>query len=401
MRIGRTIPPAAAPIPWKNILKTALFCLSNSTKNAAFEAELKSYFGVKYCFLLSSGKGALTLILQSLHDLSPEKTEVLIPAFTCYSVPASIKNAGLNIKLCDLNTETLDFDRENLHTIITAEKGKLLCVVPTHLFGIPADIPSCREVVPADVAIIEDAAQAMGNEWQGRKLGTIGDVGFFSLGRGKALSAIEGGIIVTDRDDIGEALKKRFALLPEYTAGEKLKLLIKSILTNFFLPPALFWFPKSLPFLHLGETIYEPNFTIQKLSSLHALLAQNWESRLLRYQNIRKTNTTSFLSFGQNTPKTVLFPWRTPKDSLIRLPALATSKKRRDDVISSAAQLGKGIMPPYPSPINEIPDLIDEFHNLDFPKAKLLSDRMLTIPTHNYMQQKDYQHIHNLLLKME
>ena len=64
------------------------------------------------------------------------------------------------------------------------------------------------------VAIVEDAAQAMGEASEGGKLGALGDVGFFSLGRGKALSCMEGGVILTNRDDIAEGLRDILPRLP-------------------------------------------------------------------------------------------------------------------------------------------------------------------------------------------
>ncbi len=232
MRIGRTLPPAAAPIPWRNIFGAASYIFNNSPEHLKkLETELKSYFDTKHCFLVSSGKAALTLILESLQDISPGKDEVLIPAFTCFSVPAAIRKAGLHIKLCDMGADSLDFDQKTLGNIAEEEQQekKLLCVIPTHLFGFPADVESCRNVFADDVIIVEDAAQAMGNEMQGKKLGTIGDIGFFSLGRGKPLSTMEGGIIVTNRDDLAQAIKKRIQSLPEYGTIDKFQLFIKDV----------------------------------------------------------------------------------------------------------------------------------------------------------------------------
>ena len=111
MSIKRTLPPAAVPIPWSNILFACFYILRERPDHIKhFVNELKSHFEVNYCYLISSGKAALTLILQTLHELSPERNEVLIPAFTCFSVPAAIKNAGLKIRLCDVDIQTLDFD---------------------------------------------------------------------------------------------------------------------------------------------------------------------------------------------------------------------------------------------------------------------------------------------------
>ena len=239
MQIGRTLPPAAAPIGLRNLVSGIRGNLAGQRELERFQSELRAYFGVKHCFLVSSGKAAFTLILQALKQLSPDRDEVLVPAFTCYSVPASVARASLRIRLCDLNPGRLDFDFTQLSEMLLQRKGgrqtggissgggpqafvvpepesaeasknRILAVVPTHLFGIPADVPRLRKLVKGSgIAIVEDAAQAMGEEIGDGKAGTLGDVSFFSLARGKAFSVVEGGVILTDRNDLGSAESHR------------------------------------------------------------------------------------------------------------------------------------------------------------------------------------------------
>src|SRR3954462_15590658 len=110
MRIGRTLPPAAAPIDLKTIIWGIRGLFSGRHELDRFESELKEYFGVRHVFLVSSGKAAFTLILKALEKLSPGRREVILPAFTCYSVPSSVISAGLEIRLCDLQSHSWDFD---------------------------------------------------------------------------------------------------------------------------------------------------------------------------------------------------------------------------------------------------------------------------------------------------
>jgi len=208
MRIGRTLPPAAAPIYPRDILSGIRGHLNGYRELDRFETDLKNYFGVRYCFLLSSGKAALTLILEALKEIHPDRDEVLIPAFTCYSVPSAIVRAGLKVKLCDNNPDTLDFDFNQLSKMLSKESvheevnkpnkpnqpnklnrprkpneshklnepnelnkpnepnqpnepvTRLLCIIPTHLFGIPSDIGRIRKLLPdPKVTIVEDAAR--------------------------------------------------------------------------------------------------------------------------------------------------------------------------------------------------------------------------------------------------
>jgi dTDP-4-amino-4,6-dideoxygalactose transaminase len=119
MRIGRTLPPAATPIGIRDIASGICGIVAGQQELDRFQGELKEHFGVKHCFLVSSGKAALTLILLALKELSPDRDEVLIPAFTCYSVPSSIVRAGLRIRLCDLHPDCLDFDFVQLSAMLS------------------------------------------------------------------------------------------------------------------------------------------------------------------------------------------------------------------------------------------------------------------------------------------
>ena len=80
----------------------------------------------------------------------------------------------------------------------------------------------------------------------GRKAGTLGDVSFFSLGRGKAFSVVEGGVILTDRDDLAEALNRLVDNLPRYGLLPRLKLIFMATALMLLMHPRLFWMPRSI-----------------------------------------------------------------------------------------------------------------------------------------------------------
>ncbi|HZW36455.1 MAG TPA: DegT/DnrJ/EryC1/StrS family aminotransferase, partial [Candidatus Deferrimicrobiaceae bacterium] len=165
MRPGRTIPPAAAPVPIRDLFR-GVSGLFRGGYLDPLEDEIKGYFGSRFVFLVSSGKGALVLILRALSSLR-NRRKVVIPAYTCYSVPSAIVKAGLDIALCDVDPDTLDFDYGRLEAIVDE---KTLCVVPTHLFGIPSDIDRVRRTCEGKgIFIVEDAAQAMGGGSAERK----------------------------------------------------------------------------------------------------------------------------------------------------------------------------------------------------------------------------------------
>ncbi len=397
LRIGRTLPPAAAPIPLKDIVLSLPSCFSDSTGDFCFEDEIKQEFEQRYCILVSSGKAALVLILKALQKLYPERDEVLISAFTCYSVPAAIKRAGLKIKLCDTGAASLDLDQKQLRKIIEADntENKILCVLVTHLFGCPADFAGIKEIVGDKIPIVEDAAQALGEEIENKKMGTLADVGFFSLGRGKALSTMEGGVIVTNRNDLGNILTDLLKKIEISSVFDKLKLAVKTILTTVLQHPVLFCLPKALPFLRLGETIYEEEFPIGQMSSFQKKLGIHWYDRLKGHRKVRLKNIAYW---EKKILKAIaLICKRRESISLIRLPVLMQSTKDRDTICMESEYVGCGLMPTYPTPVNEIPQISREFVGQQFPNAKKLAQCLLTIPVHDYVKEEDRMQIMKLI----
>jgi len=429
MRIGRTLPPAATPVRIRDIVGGIRGVLHGQKELDRFQAELEEHFVVKHCFLVSSGKAALTLILLALKDLIPSRDEVLIPAFTCFSVASSIIRAGLKIRLCDLQPDGLDFDFAQLAAILSEASSsreadtflyggitdsmdgapgvatrsggsinRLLAVVPTHLFGLPADVPRLRTLVrEPGITVVEDAAQAMGETCEGRKLGTLGDVSFFSLGRGKAFSTVEGGIILTNRDDIAGKLKRFAACLPSYGSWELVNLLLKAVAVALFLHPLLFWVPRSVPFLKLGETLFEPDFPILRMSSFQAGLARNWLARLQKLRDARKEKVKRWIAVLEAQGIHGLqFPDRQGV-GLIRFPVRVSDVEKRESLLRESARRGVGVMPVYPDSIARLPELRGLLDGERFPVAESCARELVTLPTHDYLTQKDITEVGRLL----
>ncbi|MBU1193721.1 MAG: DegT/DnrJ/EryC1/StrS family aminotransferase [Proteobacteria bacterium] len=396
MRIGRTLPPAAAPITFKDIFSGLKGICNGQTEIKRFESELTRHFKVSHSFLVSSGKAALTIILKSLHEQHPERNEVIIPAFTCYSVPSAILKAGLEIRLCDINPDTLDFDFDQLENEIS--RPCVLAVIPTHLFGMPADIGRIRNITTAKkVWIVEDAAQAMGGESNHQKLGTLGDVGFFSLGRGKALSTVEGGIILTNNPGLADRIARQMADLPEYSRLETLKLLIYAVILNIFMRPAWFWFPKALPFLKLGETLFEPDFSIQKLCAFQAGLSRGWEKRLKQITLDRQKAVRNWADLMSRCPSEKMQNIHLACQAKLRFPLKVTDAAALAGILAVSEQNGLGLMRAYPDSVNHIPQIRDRFRNMTFPKASAIAGQVLTLPVHHFMKAADIRKIKQIL----
>ena len=364
------------------------FFSSGEKHRTNLEAEVRHYFAANHAFHVSSGKAALALILLALRDVAKKK-KVVIPAYTCFSVPSAVVKAGLEIVPCDIDLRTFDYDYDSLAQAVT---GDTLCILGVHLFGIPADLDKMREVCSAKGAfLVEDVAQAMGGRKHGKMLGTIGDVGFYSLGRGKNITCGSAGIIVTNDELIGRALAKRYADLKEISLGEDIKNLITLGLMSIFIRPWLYWLPVGMPFLQLGQTFFHSDFPIRKLSARRAALLRSWKDRLTESNQLRAENAAELykrLSRKDNGERYIPY---------LRFPLLVNDRKTRDLLYSYSQEKGLGFSLMYPAPVNEIPDLRSSFSGQLFPAAKRVADTLLTLPTHHLLSEKDKANIRRLL----
>jgi dTDP-4-amino-4,6-dideoxygalactose transaminase len=380
MTIRRTLPPAAAPLGPSDLWNGVAGSLRPGRTRRAREAEIRREFGVSHVFLVSSGSAALRLALSALKSLSA-RTDVVIPAYTCFSVPAAVLHAGLRPVLCDIDPSTFDFDHALLPQTVT---GDTLCVVAHHLFGVPSDVARLRALCRArGVFLLEDAAQAMGVEVGGRKLGTLGDVGVFSLGRGKHITCGSGGIVVTSSARIADAVSRLYRDVPPASVSDTLRAFVRAMLMAVFVRPGLYWLPAALPFLRLGETIYPADVPVRRLSGMQAGLLRNWRARLAGSNRIR-TETATF--FRHRLPLRLARGGSYP---YLRLPLLVRSAAEKQKLHALSRARGLGLSPAYPAPISEIPDVRLAGGGRQFPSARRVAARLVTLPTHHLMTEQD------------
>jgi perosamine synthetase len=385
MKIRRTVPPAAAPIKPIDLLHGFTGLLSGGNKyRHQLEQGIKEYFDVRHVWCVSSGKAGLTLILLGLRDLSNRK-RVVIPAYTCFSVPSAIVKAGLEVALCDIDPETLDFDQKSLE--MSVDKSTL-CVIPNHLFGIPSNMDViarlCRE---HGAYLVEDAAQAMGGRYKDKKLGAIGDVGFFSFGRGKNITCGSGGIIISNSDRIARSISAHYIGLEEPRFAEEGKEFIQVLLMSVLVHPLLYWLPAGMPSLRLGQTFFHKEFPVKKMGGMKAGMLYNWRNRLAQSNHTRAETAAYFNQRLRATSE------RDPSIPYLRLPILVDSPQVRARIDVLSQEMGLGVTSMYPTPIDEIEEIRTSFKGKAFPSARRVAERLLTIPTHALLSAEDKKHI--------
>lgn len=389
MRIQRTLPPAAAPLSVHDLLHGLAGIFLGKKQLMKLKLEIQEYFGVKHVFFVSSGKAALTIILVALKSLS-SRQRVVIPAYTCFSVPSAIVKAGLNVSLCDLDPQSLDFNFDRLQLLID---GNPLCVIPTHLLGLHADVDRVKGLCQdKGVFVVEDVAQAMGVKHNGQFLGTRGDVAFFSLGRGKNITCGSGGIIITNSDSIAQVIRGEYIKLTKETLLRVLKNFCQVLGMNLMVTPRMYWLPAGLPFLKLGETKFYHDFPIHQMDGVRAGLLSDWRERLERSNKARCLRAEELIrrltSVGEVAK---LLSSQDP--CYLRLPLLMQNKQAKERLCDLSKQHGLGVSPLYPTTIREISELQGKLPDNEFPAATLVADRLVTLPIHSLVTPHDVETI--------
>lgn len=187
----------------QRVFESQAFVLGDEV--AQFEQQVSEYCDSTYAIGCASGSDALLLALMAL-DLS-EGDEVITSPYSFFATASSIARAGATPVFVDIDPETYNLDVNQIEAAITR---RTRAIMPVHLFGQCADMePLWRIATQHGLAIVEDAAQAIGAAYQGRKAGVLGTTGCFSFFPTKNLGgAGDGGMITTDDKDIAAKLKR-------------------------------------------------------------------------------------------------------------------------------------------------------------------------------------------------
>jgi len=163
-----------------------------------FEKEFAAYCGSKYAITCVNGSVSLRLALIAC-GVKPGD-EVIVPPYTFITTASSVIECNCVPVFVDIHPETYNMDPAQIEAAIT-ERTK--AIIPVHFGGLACDMEAILAIAKKyNLRVIEDAAHAHGAEYKGKKLGSIGDVGSFSFQSSKNLTSGEGGIVITDDDEL-------------------------------------------------------------------------------------------------------------------------------------------------------------------------------------------------------
>ena len=358
-----------------------------------FQAALETYLGSRACYLAASARAALHLLLKGLSAARPDRSRVLLPAYTCPALVKVILDTGLQPCPIDISPRSLAFDLEQLAVYLD---GQVLAVIFVHPFGIPQAIEEVIGLAHAvDAVVIEDAAQALGARWRGRPVGTLGDFGLFSLGPGKPMSVAGGGIICTNDQTQARMLQQVWAKLPPPTARASALALARLLVFQFATHPRGWWLVARSGLHQWGLHPASWGYTCARLSPVQARIGLALLSGLNQINEVRRENGRKLAAQLQSLDFVhVPEAEESAEPIYLRLPVLVDTHEGREQLYHTlwSANIGVGRM--YRQPL---PEIFPQLHSPPWPGAAQVARCLLTLPTHHYLIDKDIHQIAHFL----
>lgn len=366
------VPPAGDPIAWA-CLGRALARDSAAARAERLGAALAPLLPGARLQLHASGREALRALLAWLAGRSG-RDEVLLPAYTCFSVASAAVAAGLRVRLVDVDDRGA-LDAEDL---AAQPLDRAAAVLVSNLYGVPEPIEAVRRLAAAaGVAVIDDAAQSLGAADAGGHVGTRGDFGLLSFGRGKPLSALGGGALVLVGDDAPPA--------PPLPTPDPLRVALRGLAWNAALRPLVFRAASALPRLHVGETRFDPSFARGGIPGAALALADALAPDLGAACEARQRRGAALARELGSDPR--YRPITAAPDAHAvhpRLAVRATDRRLRDRALRAARDLGAS--PSYPTALDAVEALASARpDSRKLRRARALAERIFTLPTHDRM----------------
>jgi dTDP-4-amino-4,6-dideoxygalactose transaminase len=342
----------------ENVYEKGDFILGEKEK--AFETDFAVYCEAKYAVGLNSGTDALYLALAAL-DIGVGD-EVILPTFTFIATALCVSYTGAKPVFVDIEPETYNIDPQALEVAIT---DKTKAVIPVHIYGQSAHMKEILAISKKHgIKVIEDACQAHGARYQGKRVGALGDVGCFSFYPTKSLGAFgDGGMLVTNNKTVYD----NALMLRDYGRQDRYNHKIKGYNSRLDTVQAVVLSAK-LKYLD------EWNAMRHERASYYRQKLQNVS--LIQPPRIKEDRTHVFQTFA------------------IRI------KGQRDQVLEALKQKGVGALIHYPIPLH----LQEAYQELghkpgDFPVSELLSQEVLSLPMFPHMSHEQIETVCSIIKK--
>jgi perosamine synthetase len=374
----RWVPPAHSPLRWSDLRRALTSHASSHTR--AREA-LQRAFNADVALLCDSGTSALSVALQIGARSHPGA--VAIPAYACFDIATAVNEHTDVVIPYDIDPRTLGPDFESLKRALHAGAQRVI-VAP--LYGVPLEWQPLRALCDAAGALlIEDAAQGSGASWEGTPHGALGELAVLSFGRGKGRTAGGGGALVARGAAWVEKLNDRSGtLLPSTASAFNITLRLGAQLA--FSSPTRFGWIAAVPGLQIGETKLQPSHPAHRMANAQATLVPTALEREDTEVAERRRTAAQ---------------WRYEMPSKLKMPHIhergLAGYLRFPVFLDRASNLNRhqrmlGLGAPYPRVLSELPMIASRSASSASEPllgARELVERLVTLPTHSLLMQRD------------
>lgn len=344
-----------------------------SLQTAASQA---SYEGYRSLFVSSGTQALQCAIEQAKASSDASSPEVLLPAYACPDLVSACIGAGVTPRLVDLSVQQ---PFSNTEDILKQRTNNTVAVVLVNFLGVSPPPALFKVLRDEGLTIIEDRAQSFLPPEKANVL--LGDYVIFSFGKGKPVSLLGGGLLLSRETSPAKALD-----LSESDEAVTFKFKLKVHVYNLVIRPFFYRLLLRVPGLSIGETHYKPPLTPTRLAkSKQALLKSN----IALQHNTNTLAQDQLLELAKQYALGTLEP-TTQDQRYLRFPLLAKSKQQRDAIINAMLQHGIGASSMYNRPLTDIPDtpLTAQDKNGVFPNATDFANRLFTLPCHSGVSQQ-------------
>lgn len=355
--------------------------------------ELATRFGAHGVVLLDSGTNALQLALSWASGKGRASGVAALPGYSCYDVVTAAVGAGVRLRFYDVDPLTLTPDLDSVRAVLGEGVSVL---VAGNLYGYPLGWEGLASVCDeAGVPIVEDAAQGLGTQTPAGLGGSLGAASILSFGRGKGWTGGGGGALLL-RDPRFLVERGTAEAAPNSGGVAAVVTLAAWALGR----PHLYRIPASAPGLGLGETHYKEPSTPRGISGFSAALARRTAaSAQLAVSQRRGTAGEIMEKIRGVDPKRsrcrpcepVAGGTSASSASFLRLPVVARDRRVASDLLQRGRALG--VASGYPRPLFELEAaqelMAQHVPSADLPGSRELAERLVTLPTHEWLNEKD------------
>ncbi len=329
----------------------------------AFEEEVKAYLRSKYALGVASGTSALVLALRALSivrfgkEFFSSNELIVTTPFTFVATGEAILRAGGRPLFVDVEDRSLNLSPVALERAIERYGGNIVGVVVVHLYGKPCDLSAIYEICSDHgLFLVEDCAQAFGATWNGRMVGTFGDVSSFSFFPTKNLPGIgDGGMVVTNDPELYEVLLK----LRNHGGKDKYKI------------------------EHIGYNA--------RLDTVQASVLRVYLRHISELLESRRWVAERYSRSFSQLDKSLLLPEQ--KDHSFNLYTIQVSNGRREDLIGymKERRVGWGVY--YPVLLNEMEPIKKRSLSMPTPVAERAKNEVLSLPCFPFMSEEEVEEV--------